>query len=234
MSSRTFQFVFFLLIILACLLLGRLLNFDIDYYQSLFARYPPAASGFVFVLTYILTTTFIWLGPKDILRALAAILFGAYWSTVFVTLGEIGNAVIFSPLSRKLGRGFVEQKFKIDKTELDKVQQKSGLLWVLALRSNPVIPSNLLDLGFGLSSIRFFTYILIVLLISPFRVFLVQYMLAMLGEGVFKSASVTELLTMMINFFTQNPAFFVYAIGYFVVVGGLTLLAAIMTVVKKR
>ena len=228
MTRRTSQFLFFIFIIITCLLLGRFFNLDIDYYQSFFARYPPAVSGFIFVFLYVVTTTFVWLGPKDVLRLIGAILFGPYGSTVFVTLGELGNAIVFFQLSRKLGRGFVEQKFKVTSGELDKFQNRSGLLWVLALRSNPLIPSNLLDLGFGLSSIRFLTYFLIVLLISPFRVFLVQYMLAVLGEAVFKDPM------MMVNFLTENPSFLIYAASYLLMVGGLTLLAAIMTVVTKR
>ena len=219
MKSKTFQFVFFLLIVLTCIILGQFFHVDIDHYRRILGAYHPILSGLIFIFLYVVLTTLIWLGPKDVLRLLGAVLFGPYLSTVFVTLGELGNMIIFFQLSRKLGRGFVEQKFKIKSGELDNVKERSGFLWALALRSNPVIPSNILDLGFGLSSIHFLKYFLIVLIISPFRVFLGQYVLAALGESVFKSPSV------MIDFFLKTPAFLIYGAAYLLIVGCLTVLA---------
>ncbi len=228
MKSKTFQFILFILIVLACIVLGKFFHLDIDYYRNILAGYPSSLVAIIFVVLYIITTTVIWLGPKDILRLLAAILFGPYLSTIFVTLGELGNTVIFFQLSRKLGRGFVEQKFKIKSGELDTVKERSGFLWALALRSNPLIPSNLLDLGFGLSSINFLKYFLIVAIISPFRVFLGQYVLAALGESVFKSP------TVMIDFFLKTPAFFIYGVSYLLIVGALTVMAGVVSFVTKK
>ena len=228
MTQRNWQFFIFILIILTCIVLGQFFHVDIDDYRRILGAYHPILSGFIFILLYVVLTTLIWLGPKDILRLLGAIVFGPYVSTLFVTIGELGTTVIFFQMSRQLGRGFVEKKFKIKSGELDKTKERSGFLWALALRSNPVIPSNILDLSFGLSSINFLKYFLIVFIISPFRVFLGQYVLAALGESVFKSPFV------MIDFFLKTPAFLIYGAVYLLIVGCLTVLAAVVSIVTKK
>ena len=87
-QNRVLKFALFLVIFAACWYLGRIFKFDISTYQSFLSKYPLIYSGLIFVLLYVATTTFIWFGPKDILRAAGAILFGASVSTMFVWVAK--------------------------------------------------------------------------------------------------------------------------------------------------
>ncbi|MCK5083014.1 MAG: hypothetical protein KAR31_08935, partial [Candidatus Omnitrophica bacterium] len=67
-NSRGLKFILFLIILTVCWYLGRVFDVDVAYYQGILARYPLALSGLIFVVLYVVTTTFIWFGPKDVLR----------------------------------------------------------------------------------------------------------------------------------------------------------------------
>ncbi len=175
---------FFLLIVLlfVCWLIGRYIPFDIEFYKQFLAQYPLALSGLIFVVAYVIMTFFVWFS-KDLFRLAAAILFGAYWSTLFVWIAEMINLVILFHISRNLGREFVEQKFKLKPV----VTADDGhYFWrVFALRIVPIIAFKFLDLGFGLTKISFRKYF-ISLIASPLRIFWVQFILAGVGDALFK------------------------------------------------
>jgi uncharacterized membrane protein YdjX (TVP38/TMEM64 family) len=148
------------------------------------SQFPLALSALIFICLYVGLTTLIWFGPKDILRITSAILFGAYISTIFVSIAELCNAVILFKLSRKLGREFVIEKFKLKPKAVDKMQQNTSILGTMALRINPFVPFRLQDIGAGLSGMDFVSYIVGVAVVSPLRIFWLQYILADLGENV--------------------------------------------------
>ena len=146
-NNRALKFIVLLIILSACWFLGRVFQVDVSYYQDFLSRYPLALSGLIFVLLYVGTTTFIWFGPKDVLRIASAILFGAYVSTVFVWIGEMINAAIMFYLSRTLGREYVQQRLGVKSEELDKMKDDSSFLGGSAWRINPLVPFRLMDVG---------------------------------------------------------------------------------------
>jgi uncharacterized membrane protein YdjX (TVP38/TMEM64 family) len=125
-NRKFLKFLLFLSIFLVCWYLGRVFQFDVAYYQAILSRYPLALSGLIFVVLYVATTTFMWFGPKDVLRISSAILFGAYISTVFVWVGEMVNAVIMFHLSRVLGRDYVQQRLGVKPEKLDKMKEDAS------------------------------------------------------------------------------------------------------------
>src|SRR5436189_110289 len=54
---------------------------------------------------------------------------------------------------------------------------------------NPLVPFRFMDLGFGLTKLPFTKYFLAVVLGSPLRIFWLQFILAGVGEALFKNPS---------------------------------------------
>ena len=113
-DNKALKFSLFLMILAVCWYFGRIFKFDISTYQSFLSKFPVVLSGFIFVALYVGTTTFIWFGPKDVLRISSAILFGATISTVFVWIGEMIYALIMFHLSRVLGRDMCSRNFVLN------------------------------------------------------------------------------------------------------------------------
>ena len=227
-NSRGLKFILFLIILTVCWYLGRVFDVDVAYYQGILARYPLALSGLIFVVLYVVTTTFIWFGPKDVLRISSAILFGAYVSTVFVWVGEMINSAIMFYLSRVLGREYVQQRFRIKAGELDKMKGDSSFLGVTAWRINPLIPFRLMDLGYGLTRISFKKYFCAIVVVSFFRILWLQFILAGIGTSLFQDISA------MLDYFLANPVVVRYSGIYFLVVIALTIMAVAARALRKR
>ncbi|MBZ0167433.1 MAG: VTT domain-containing protein, partial [Candidatus Omnitrophica bacterium] len=177
-SRKTVKFLLLFVFIILCWVAGRQYDIRLDEIQQKFQGYPLAASGLLFVGTYVVLTTLIWFGPKDILRTAAGVLFGATISTVFVVIGEIINSVVMFHTSRFFGRELVENRLGGRKANLDKVAHSRSLLGVFTVRINLLIPIRFTDLGYGLTNISFGKYILPATLALVPRVFWQQYFLA--------------------------------------------------------
>lgn len=227
-NSKALKFVLLLAILAVCWYLGRVFDMDVADYQKFLSRFPLAVSGLAFVLLYVVTTTFVWFGPKDVLRIASAILFGAYISTVFVWAGEMANAAVMFHLSRILGREYVQQRFGVQSGDLEKMKDNSSFLGVLALRINPLIPFRLMDLGYGLSAIAFPKYFWAIVIVSFFRILWLQFILAGIGISLFEDVSATT------DYLMANPSVIVYSGIYFCVVVVVSVIAFVMRIVRKR
>jgi len=226
--NKALKFFLFLAILVACWYLGQIFNINVSSYQTLFSSYPITISGLIFVLLYVGTTTFVWFGPKDVLRISSAIFFGAYVSTVFVWIGEMINAVIMFHLSRILGREYVQQKFGCKEAKLDQMKGDASLLGMIAWRINPLIPFRMMDLGYGLTKISFRKYFIAIVAVSFFRILWLQFILAGIGVNLFKNFS------SMLNYFNENPLIVQYSACYFLAVVVVTLIAIVARYLRKK
>ena len=227
-NNRNFRFLLFLVIIVLCFILGQYFHPDLEYLRHFFKQFPPVISGFIFVVSYVVITFFIWFGPKDVFRILAALLFGPYVSTLYVWLAEIGNVFVLFHFARKLGQEFIVNKFNLDKGRLEKTKGNTGFLWVMALRMNPLFPVRFLDLSFGLSTIPFKKYLTVSIISTLPRIFWLQYIIAGIGEGIFEGAE------KMMEFLLANPFLIKYSFIYFLTVGVMTLAAIILQFINNR
>ena len=189
--------------------LGRAFNIDLDYYKNLLSRVPLVFSGLIFTLSYVIVSFFIWMA-KDIFKIVGAVLFGAVFSSLFIFIAELINASILFHLSRFLGREFIERKLKGGLANLDEKIARSGFWGVFVFRIIPLVPYRFLDIAAGLTKISFRQYILAVILGSPVRVFWLQYILAVLGENVFKNPE------MIAAYFSANPRVLFFSSIYLV------------------
>jgi len=141
---------------------------------------PLWFSAPAFVILYV-AANFVVIDIKDAFKLVGAIVFGAWVSALLIYTAELLNAVIFFNLSRKLGQAFVRRRLKNGTVFYDKL---SGLKahWVFLLRAIPVVPYRVLDIVFGLSTMRFSRYMLASVLASFPRVLFIQVPLAAVGS----------------------------------------------------
>lgn len=224
----TQRFFLFIALIAGLWYLGRTLHIDLVQIKAWLSQYPLWLSGSLFVLIYIGLTTVLWVGTIDIFRISGALLFGPYWSTLFVTLAEIANASILFLLSRKLGREFIEQKFNLKEKHRKYAPDNAGFWTALVLRINPLVPFRFMDVGFGLTSLSFRKYFYAVVLGSPLRIFWLQFVIAGMGEAVFRNPSA------MVEYFRKNPAALALSFIYMLTVAVLTVGVFVATMIKKN
>lgn len=214
-NKTVFKFVLFIGLAVLFLSLGKVFHLDEQRYRIFLTETPLWVSGTVFVILYVVVTSLVWLGPKDFFRMTSAIIYGAYVSTVLVYIGEIINAAIFFMLARRLGRDFVASKLHGRMKQVDDAVADAGFWWIFLMRIF-IVPFRFLDLGCGLTPISFRKYFLIVLLASPVRLFLFQYMLT-LGMDVIRDP------LKLADHLSQNPFILWFTFAY--LVGAVVMLA---------
>lgn len=207
LESSTVRFFLLIGLLVVCWYLGRYFPLDTAFYKSWLLQFPVVLSGLIFILLYVGVTFFAWLA-KDLFKIVGAFVFGAYVSTLLIWIAEMFNAAILFHLSRKLGRGFVENKLKRKKSGLDRHIADSGFWGIFALRAIPLVPYRFLDLACGLTKISFAKYFLIVVVGSPLRIFWIQFILAGIGEAFLKDPSALS------KYLMENTAVFVWSFFY--------------------
>jgi len=205
------KFILFIIAIVLIWYFSRYFHIDIQALNSYLGKIPRFYSGAFFVILYVAMTFFIWFS-KDILRILAALLFGPLTSTIFVFVGETINAFILFNFSRLLGRGFVEGFLKNRYKSFNQRLAEVNLFWLITFRMAPLIPFRFLDLAAGLTRISFKKYLVAVILGSPIRIFWLQYILAGVGEGILKEPR------LIVNYLTSHRVIFVATFIYLILV----------------
>ncbi|MDP2653679.1 MAG: VTT domain-containing protein [Candidatus Omnitrophota bacterium] len=228
LDSQTVRFILFILLLVGLVGVGRSLEMDVERLKVQLLQYPLWLSGIVYILFYVGLTLLIWLGPKDVFRISGALLYGPYISTVFVTIAELISLVFLFYMSRKLGRGFVEERMKVKSGDIEKTKKEVGWFNVFTLRINPLVPYRFLDLAYGLTKISFKKYFLVALFSSPPRIFWLQYILAGVGTLALKD------LAAMIEYFQSKPEVFLGSCVYMLFVIVVSVIAVVRNVVLAR
>jgi uncharacterized membrane protein YdjX (TVP38/TMEM64 family) len=223
------KFLSLLMIIAGGVVLGRFYYLDIEAYRQTLISYPAVISGPVFVFIYVVSTLLIIFGPKDVLRISSALIFGAKMSAVFVTVAELINAAVLFFMARVLGREYMEKRFKFcARRNAYEPQHETSLFSLLALRTNPLVPFRFMDIGFGLTNLSFFKYLVAIVLATPLRV----YWLQMIIEGV--GGSILKNPRMIVDYLISHPVMIKFSAFYFLLVLGLTAAALLARVLRRR
>jgi len=113
----------------------------------------------VYVLIYIVSVVFAL--PGSIITIMGGLLFGSLVGVIAVSVGSTIGASLAFLVARYMARDFVAERFadndRIQK--LDRLTQEHGAIIVAITRLVPIFPFNLLNYGFGLTSVRFWTYV---------------------------------------------------------------------------
>ncbi len=152
--------ILLLIIIIAILTLAKMLGLGErlallrDWVRSL-GMWGPAA----FVLIYIVAV--VAAVPGSALTVVAGALFGSVLGVIVVSVGATVGASLAFLISRYFARDAVahwlsdKEKFQ----RLDRLTEEHGAIIVALTRLVPLFPFNLLNYGFGLTRVRFWTYV---------------------------------------------------------------------------
>lgn len=118
-----------------------------------------ALGPLVFVLLYALATTLAV--PASPLTVAAGALFGSLVGGAVVAAGATLGAAGGFALARWFARAAVERWLGANPTfrRLDRLTERHGAIVVALTRLVPIFPFNLLNYGFGLTRVRFSTYL---------------------------------------------------------------------------
>jgi len=125
-----------------------------DWISGLGAWAPVA-----FILVYIVATVAVL--PGTPLTLAAGGLFGSVLGVVYVSIASTVGASLCFLIARYFARDSVarwlqkNEKFR----RLDQLTEKHGAIIVALTRLVPLFPFNLLNFGFGLTKVRFWTYV---------------------------------------------------------------------------
>ena len=113
----------------------------------------------VFVLLYIIAVVLAL--PGSAITIAGATLFGSVWGVVLVSIAATIGAGICFLISRYLARDLILRKLaQNDKfLKLDRLTEKHGAIVVAITRLIPLFPFNVLNYGFGLTAVNFWTYV---------------------------------------------------------------------------
>ena len=113
----------------------------------------------VFVFLYALATMAAI--PGSALTVVAGALFGSVLGVLSVSMASTLGAALCFLISRYVARDAVAQWLaKSEKfARLDKMTEDHGAIVVALTRLVPIFPYNLLNYGFGLTRVRFWTYV---------------------------------------------------------------------------
>ncbi len=208
-SKIKFLALIFFLILLWYL--GSLLHIDTDVLEKSLNRFPLFYSSIVYAALYVIVTFFIFFS-KDFFWITGAIAYGPYLSALLVYIAEIINVFILFHLARYLGRNFVEHYAKKKSQSLDDKLANVNFFWLFIIRVVPLIPYRFLDLGAGLTKIRFRRYLIAALLATPIRALWVQYILSAVGKNIFNRPE------LLVRCLLQNKALFTFSFVYLALV----------------
>ena len=113
----------------------------------------------VFLLIYLIAV--VALVPGDLITMLAGAIFGAVWGIVVASIGATAGAGLAFLISRYGARDAVvrwlggNEKFQ----KMDWLTAEHGAIIVALTRLIPFFPFNLLNYGFGLTRVDFWTYL---------------------------------------------------------------------------
>lgn len=137
------------------------LSFDyLKAQHAAFAHYRelhPAATSLAFFAVYVAIAA-LSIPAATVLTLAAGALFGTLWGTVLVSFALTLGSVLALCISRYLLRAFVCARFPDRARAIDAGLRREGWIYMLSLRLIPVIPSWLVNLLMGVTSIKLTTF----------------------------------------------------------------------------
>jgi uncharacterized membrane protein YdjX (TVP38/TMEM64 family) len=113
----------------------------------------------VFVVMYIVAT--VAAIPGSAFSFIGGAIFGSVLGTIVVSLGSTIGAALCFLISRYFARDAMSEWLSKNEKfqKLDQMTEKSGAMIVALTRLVPLFPFNLLNYGFGLTKVNFWTYV---------------------------------------------------------------------------
>ena len=99
--------------------------------------------------------------PGAVITIAAGVIFGSLAGVILVSIASTIGASLAFIIARHLARDFIVQKFSSNETfqKLDRLSRRHGAIIVAITRLVPIFPFNVINYGFGLTSVPFSTYV---------------------------------------------------------------------------
>lgn len=130
---------------------------DVAALHADFAAAGPAGPA-VFVLAYVVAT--LAPVPKNVLSAVAGLLFGIVAGIALVFVAAMLGALTAFWLGRALGRGAVERFTGARVARVDSLLSRRGVMAVIGVRLVPVVPFTAINYTAGLTGVRLRDYVI--------------------------------------------------------------------------
>ena len=120
-------------------------------------------AAFAYIGLFALLPAFFF--PVAVLALAGGLLFGLWWGSVYTFLGAMLNCTLMFLLARYVGRERVEQLLRSRlspfwQEKLKTLEGRSGFLLLVILRLIPAVPYNLINYAFGLTGMKFTSYLI--------------------------------------------------------------------------
>ena len=114
----------------------------------------------LFILVYVLATVLFF--PASILTIGAGFIFGVLLGTVVVSIAATAGAALAFLIARYLARNQIERRVANNPrfNQIDRAIGERGAKLVFLLRLSPLIPFNLSNYFYGLTAVKFWSYVL--------------------------------------------------------------------------
>lgn len=112
----------------------------------------------IYVVCYSIATALIL--PSTVLNLAGGALFGTLWGLIWTSLAAILSAVLTFWVTRKWVRNWVQHRLDLRWKSLDSEVREGGIFYLLAVRLLPVIPYGIVNYSAGISSVRFYDYLI--------------------------------------------------------------------------
>ncbi len=119
----------------------------------------PVLGPVAFMLVYIAAVIVFMAGSVMTLVGGAA--FGPIWGFIYVSFASIIGAALSFLVARYIARDWIEQKAGNLLLKVQKGIEEEGAKFIVTTRLIPLFPFNLLNYAFGLTRIKFWTYVLL-------------------------------------------------------------------------
>ena len=125
-----------------------------EWIQSLGSMGPLVYLG-IYIMAVLLAV------PGTLISIMAGVLFGSYYGVILASIGSTVGASLAFLISRHFAREAIAEKFsgKNKFRYLDHLTREHGAILVALTRLVPLFPFNLLNYGFGLTQVSFWTYV---------------------------------------------------------------------------
>jgi uncharacterized membrane protein YdjX (TVP38/TMEM64 family) len=123
---------------------------------ALTSERPVAFTG-IFVIAFAMIATFA--PGAAVLKVAAGALFGLWGGFAVAQAATLLAATLGFLVARYLARAWVERRFHRQVEIINRGVAREGVLFLLALRFNPLIPFFLINFGMGLTRMRLWVFV---------------------------------------------------------------------------